>query len=108
MFYADDTQLCIAVKPSEPELAIDSLSTCIKPIFDWSTRSKLQTNRGKTVVLRLTPRFVKNPSLGPQFMVAGGPVNITSKTRNLGVTMDTNFTLSSHINDLCKKCFLLH
>lgn len=38
-------------------------------------------------------------------MVAGVPVNITSKTRNLGVIMDANFTLSSHINDLCKKAF---
>ena len=38
-------------------------------------------------------------------MVAGSPVNITSKTRNLGVTMDANLTLSSHIHDLCKKAF---
>lgn len=105
MFYADDTQLYIAVKPSTPELAIESLSTCIKAVFDWNTCNKLQTNRGKTEVLRLTSRFVKNPSLGPQFMVAGVPVNITSKTRNLGVIMDANFTLSSHINDLCKKAF---
>ena len=105
MFYADDTQLYIAVKPSTPELAIDSLSTCIKAVFDWNTCNKLQTNRGKTEVLRLTSRFVKNPSLGPQFMVAGVPVDITSKTRNLGVIMDANFTLSSHINDLCKKAF---
>ena len=105
MFYADDTQLYIAVKPSTPELAIESLSTCIKAVFDWNTCNKLQTNRGKTEVLRLTSRFVKNPSLGPQFMVAGVPVNITSKTRNLGVIMDANFTLSTHINDLCKKAF---
>ena len=105
MFYADDTQLYIAVKPSTPELAIDSLSTCIKAVFDWNTCNKLQTNRGKTEVLRLTSRFVKNPSLGPQFMVAGVPVDITSKTRNLGVIMDANFTLSIHINDLCKKAF---
>ena len=76
------------MKPSTLELAIDSLSTCIKAVFDWNTSNKLQTNRGKTEVLRLTSRFVKNPSLGPQFMVAGVPVNITSKTRNLGVTMD--------------------
>ena len=38
-------------------------------------------------------------------MVAGVPVDITSKTRNLGVIIDANFTLSSHINDLCKKAF---
>ena len=84
MFYADDTQLYIAVKPSTPELAIDSLSTCSKAVFDWNTCNKLLTNRGKTEVLRLTSRFVKNPSLGPQFIVAGVPVDITSKTRNLG------------------------
>ena len=49
--------------------------------------------------------FPSDGSLVPPFMVAGVPVNITSKTRNLGVTMDANFTLSSHINDLCKKAF---
>ena len=54
MFYADDTQLYIAVKPSTPELAIDFLSTCIKAVFHWNTCNKLQTNRGKTAVLRLT------------------------------------------------------
>ena len=57
MFYADDTQLYIAVKPSTPELAIESLSTCIKAVFDWNTCNKLQTNRGKTEVLGLTSRF---------------------------------------------------
>ena len=105
MFYADDTQLYITVKPSATELAIDSLSSCIKAVFDWNICNRLQTNRRKTEVLRLTSRLVKNPSLGPQFMVAGIPVNITSKIRNLGVTMDAKFTLSSHINDLCKKAF---
>ena len=74
--YADDTHLYITVKPSSPELAVDSLSTCIKAVFDWNTCNKLQTNCGKTEVLHLTSRFVKNPSLGPQFMVAGVPVNI--------------------------------
>ena len=84
-------------------MAIDSLCTCIKAVFDWNTCSKLQTNGGKTEVLHLTSRFVKNPSLGSQLRVVGVPVDITSKTRNLGVIMDANFTLSSHINDLCKK-----
>ena len=110
MFYADETPLYISVKPSTLELAIDSLCTCIKAVFDWNTCSnyKLQTNGGKTEVLHLTSRFVKNPSLGPQLRVAGVPVDITSKTRNLGDIMDANFTLSSHINDLCKKSFLLY
>ena len=84
-------------------MAIDSLCACIKAVFDWNTCSKLQTNGGKTEVLHLTSRFVKNPSLGSQLRVVGVPVDITSKTRNLGVIMDANFTLSSHINDLCKK-----
>ena len=86
-------------RPKLPSLSRHFL--LIKAVFDWNTCNKLQTNRGRTEVMRLTSRFVKNPSLGPQFMVAGVPVNITSKIRNLGVTMDANFTLSSHISDLC-------
>ena len=96
MFYADDTQLYITVKLSTPELAIDSMSSCIKAVFDWNTCNRQQTNRGKTEVLRLTSRFVKNPSLAPQFMVAGVPVNITSKIRNLGVTMEALWIEISH------------
>ena len=69
---------------------------------------KLQTNHAKTEVLRLTSQFVKSHSLGPQFMIVGVPVDITSQTGNLGVIMATNFTLSTHINDLCKKGFLHH
>ena len=32
-------------------------------------------------------------------------MDITSKTRNLGVIVDANLTSSSHINALCKKAF---
>ena len=98
MFYPDVTQLYIPVKPSTPELAIDSLSTGIKAVFDWNTCNKLHTNRGKTEVLCLTSQFVKNPSLGPQFMVAGVPVDITSKTQNLGVIMAANSWCARALN----------
>ena len=39
---------------------------------------------------------MKNPSLGPQFMVAGVPVNITSKIRKLGVIMEALWIEISH------------
>ena len=105
MFYADDTQLYIAVNPSTLVVSMDILSSCIKAIFDWNTVNKLQTNRGKTDVLCLSSCFVKQPSAPNQLYVANVPVNIKPMVRNLGVYMDTNFTLADHIKGISKKAF---
>ena len=46
-------------------------------------------------------------AFGDSITFAGTEINITKKARNVGVIMDNNLPLSSHINEiLCKKSTL--
>ena len=104
MFYADDTQLYISVKPSSENMALDFLLDSVSAVFDWNTQNKLQTNLGKTDVLHLTSRFVRNPPLGNLLRLANVSVVPTHKVRNLSVTIDRNCIFSCHVH-ICKKAF---
>ena len=106
MFYADDSQVCIAINPNHPSDALTTLRQCVEHIFSWNTRNMLKSNPGKTEVLHFTLRFMKQPSFGDSITFAGAEINITKKARNLGVIMDTNLSFSSHINEICKKSSL--
>ena len=63
MFYADDTQIYIAIK--DPEHSVDSveiLQACVNDVFAWNTQNMLKSNPGKTEILHFTSRFKKQPS----------------------------------------------
>ena len=66
----------------------------------------LNSNPGKTEVLHFTSRFMKQPSFGDSITFVGTEINITKKARNLGVITDTTLSLSSNINEICKKSTL--
>ena len=106
MFYADDSQVYIAVNPNHPSDALTTLRQCVEHIFSWNTRNMLKSNPGKTEVLHFTSRFMKQPSFGDSITFAGTEIIITKKARNLGGIMDNNLSFSSHINEICKKSTL--
>ena len=103
MFYADESQVYIAVNPNYPSDALTTLRQCVEYIFSQDTRNMLKSNPGKTEVLHFTSRFMKQPSFGDRITFAGTEIIITKKARNLGVIMDNNLSFSSHINEICKK-----
>ena len=107
MFYADDSQVYIAVNPNHPSDALTTLRQCVEHIFSWNTRNMLKSNPGKTEVLHFTSRFMKQPSFGDSITFEGTEIIITKKARNLGVVMDNNLSFSSHINEICKKSTLV-
>ena len=106
MFYADDSQVYIAINPNHPSDALTTLRQCVEHIFSWNTRNMLKSNPGKIEVLHFTSRFMKQPSFGDCITFAGTEINTTKKARNLGVIMDTNLSFSSHFNEICKKSTL--
>ena len=106
MFYADDSQVYIAVNPNHPSDALTTLRQCVEHIFSWNTRNMLKSNPGKTEMLHFSSRFMKQPSFGDSITFAGTEIIITKKARNLGFIMDNNFSFSSHINEICKKSTL--
>ena len=44
MFYADDTQLYIAIDPVNQALSLTTLRSCIKDVIRWNTQNILKSN----------------------------------------------------------------
>ena len=61
MFYADDSQLYIAIKPNDQSSALATLRNCVNAVMNWNTQNMLLWNPGKTEVIQFSSRFVRNP-----------------------------------------------
>ena len=105
MYYADDSQLYIAINPNDHSPELNTLRSCIDDVITWNTRNMLLCNPGKTEVIQFTSRFVRNPVID-HFSCGNTEIELSDKVRDLGVIMDKELNLRSHVNDICKKAIL--
>ena len=54
LFYADDTQLYIAIDPANQALSLTALRNCIEDVIRWNTQNMLRSNAQKTKVILFT------------------------------------------------------
>ena len=103
-FYADDTQLyksgpvdCL------PDL-IQTTTTCVEQIKIWMTSNKLRLNENKTEIMLVHSARCKQP---PEFSlcVNGNVATPKEKVKNLGVVLDHNLSMSSHVTSLCQSMY---
>ena len=105
MFYADDSQLYIAINPNDYSPALDTLRNCIDDVINWNTLNMLLCNPGKTEVIQFTSRFARHPVLNC-FSFGNTTIELSDKVRNLGVILDKELSLKQRVNDICKKAIL--
>lgn len=89
--YADDTQLYLSFKPHEQN-SLSILHSCLSNVKDWMAANFLQFNNNKTEVLIFGPEHHK---LQMQSSLGSLTANVKSVAKNLGVTFDSNLSLSS-------------
>ena len=104
MFYADDSQLYIAIKPNDQSSALATLRNCVNAVINWNTQNMLLLNPGKTEFIQFTSRFVGNPVLS-QFSFGNKIIELSDKVRDLGVILEKELNSRQHVNDTCKKAF---
>ena len=102
LFYADDTQLCIAIDPANQALSLTALRNCIEDVMRWNTQNMLRSNAEKTEVILFTSRFTKTPNI-EKLSFANTVIELTERVCDLGVNLDKNLSLTYHINETCKK-----
>ena len=105
MFYADDSQLYIAINPNDYSPALDTLRNCIDDVINWNTLNMLLCNPGKTEVLQFTSRFAQRPVLN-YFSFGNTTIELSDKVCNLGVILDKELSLKQQVNDICQKAIL--
>ena len=104
MFYADDSQIYIAIKPNDQSSALATLRNCVNVVINWNTQNMLLCNPGKTEVIQFTSRFVQNPVLS-QFSFGNTIIELSDKVRDLGVILDKELNLRQRVNDTCKESY---
>ena len=103
--YADDSQIYGFCRPSETDTLADRLSDCVDDVSLWMKANRLQLNQAKTEVLWCS-------SSRRQYQIPTGPVRIgnagippVSVVRDLGVYIDSDVTLRTHVTATVRSCF---
>ena len=103
-FHADDTQIYMSFTPNIDCISFSTsrIEECIKDNEAWMLIDSLKVNGDKTEMLIIGTnkqcRKLSNTSVN----VGGSVIESSEKARNLGAVFDTNLTLKSHVNALCK------
>jgi hypothetical protein len=98
MTYADDSQIYVTVSS---EASIVRLEKCIADIKTWMSRNKLKLNDSKTEFINFCSRFRSSLEI-PGLTIGGSYIIASPVVKDLGISLDTNFTLDSHIKSVTK------
>mgnify|MGYP002259884042 FL=1 len=104
--YADDTQVYIGLSNSDTCVALDQLSSCLESVKSWMATNLLKLNPDKTEFLLFGSTTQRNnlTTLLPETLM-GETIQPSSSAKNLGVTFDSEMSMSCHVASLCKSCF---
>jgi len=103
--YADDTQIYGFCRPSEVDDLSRRVSGCIDEVSVWMKANRLQLNPAKSEVL-----WCSSPRR--QHQIPTSPVRIgstsvlpVSSVRDLGVYLDADVTMKTHVTAVARSCF---
>ena len=103
--YADDTQLYSKFHPSDTDNVISSISKCTLDVNNWMSSNKLKMNTDKTEIM-LCGSLQKLKRIDVNSVIIGDECVYFSKSvRNLGIHLDQNLNLNTHIANTRKSCY---
>jgi len=104
--YADDTQLFIALNPSDPSSDIANLTTCLHALQSWFCVNGMALNPDKSDVILLGTRQRSRTFASVRSVdVAGCSGLLSDNIKILGVTLDCHLSLDKHISSICKSAY---
>ena len=102
--YADDTQLYIALDSVEE--CLDALSACADRVNMWFLNNFLMLNTSKTEAILFGTgarlRALKLNECTP--FSNSAPITLTKSIHLLGVTLDSELSMSQHVGEVIQKC----
>ena len=103
--YADDTQVYGRCSPNDFTALTSHLGDCIEQVAGWMSTNRLQLNPAKTEFMWFVPPRRRHQLPSNQLVV--GPVEVAPVTlaRDLGVYLDSDMSMKSHVTRLVGACF---
>jgi hypothetical protein len=103
--YADDTQIYGFCQPSGCSQLQSRVSDCISDVGRWMRSNRLQLNAEKTEVIWCTSSRRQHQIPSVPFAVGTDFVVPVSSVRDLGIYIDSDLSMQSHISRTVSACF---
>ena len=102
-FYADDSQVYIHLSQKNASAAFEKLIRCLVDVKEWMSTSKLKLNPDKTKFI-ISGSKKQRDKLKACFPIdiLGSSLCPVDSVKNLGVWLDSDFSLSKHVQNVCK------
>ena len=106
-FYADDSQVYMYLSLQNASVAFEKLNRCLDDVKEWMSTSKLKLNPDKTEFIIFGSKR-QTDKLKACFVIdiLGNSLCPVDSVKNLGVWFDSDFSLSKHVQNVCKSYFL--
>ena len=106
-FYADDSQVSIHLSHKNAFAAFEKLNRCLDDVKEWMSTSKLKLNPDKTefIIFGSKRQRDKLKACFP-IDILGNSLCLADLVKNLGVWFNSDFSLSKHVQKVCKSCFV--
>ena len=103
--YADDTQIYISFSPNQSHDSLSLLSSTLDEVYAWLTSNRLSVNPSKTEFLIIGNPQQRKKIQSSSIVFCGNVISPSESARNLGVTFDSNLSLTKHISSVCKSAY---
>ena len=103
--YADDTQVYGSCRPSAIAAFSVKLSQCLDDVAMWMSSNRLQLNSDKTEVLWCATGRRQHQLPTEALPVNGAPVLPVTSVRNLGIYIDADLVMRTHVQRTVSCCF---
>ena len=106
-FYTDDSQVYIHLSQKNVSAAFEKLNRGLDNVKEWMSTSKLKLNPDKTEFIIFGLKRQRD-KLKACFLIdiLGNSLCPSDSVKNLGVWFDSDFSLSKHVQNVCKSCFV--
>lgn len=103
--YADDTQIYGFCQPGDCSKLQSRVSDCISDVGGWMRSNRLQLNADKTEVIWCTSSRRQHQIPSVPFAVGTDVITPVSSVRDLGVYIDSDLSMRTHISKTVSACF---
>ena len=104
--YADDTQLYVSCKPENSGETLTKMEAMIDEVRQWMANNHLKLNDSKTEFMKLGKASVLKQIVHIKSIRIGSTqVEPVTSAKNIGVTLDQEMNLSTHINNTVRNCY---
>ena len=103
--YADDTQVYGSCPPTAAKELSQKLSDCVNAVASWMTSNRLQLNANKTEVLWCATGRRQYQLPTDPLPVAGAPVLPVTSVCDLGICVDGDLVMRTHVQRTVSRCF---